>query len=63
MSNIRCTYCGSHQHTTKYCPKTSTGSSNLHNRYCSYCGSREHDTKYCPKTWEGQGNIRRGPDE
>ena len=45
-----CTYCGSRQHETKYCPKTWEGQGNLAKRYCGYCGSKLHNLEECPKT-------------
>ena len=46
---MRCTYCGSHQHDTKYCPKTWEGQGNLNARRCDYCGSKAHEYQDCPK--------------
>ena len=52
---MRCTYCGSSQHTQALCPKTYGGSAARLNLWCSYCGSREHDIQACPRTWAGSG--------
>lgn len=48
-----CSYCGSNQHDTKYCPHTWTGQINRAKLYCSYCGSKTHTQEYCPKVWGG----------
>ena len=50
---MRCTYCGSLQHSTKNCPKTWGGSANRMHMHCSYCGSKKHNIKGCPKTYAG----------
>ena len=53
---MRCTYCGSNQHTVKNCPKTWDGQINRAHMRCGYCGSTTHNTKACPKTWSGSCN-------
>lgn len=59
---MRCTYCGSHQHTLALCPKTAGGqSARLHLR-CGYCGGRDHDIKACPKTYSGNAARAWYPD-
>lgn len=50
---MRCSYCGSGQHTINLCPKTASGQSNRRNLHCSYCGSNRHDIVACPKTFSG----------
>lgn len=50
---MRCTYCGSHLHTIKNCPKTWGGSINRAHMHCTYCGSNKHNIKGCPKTHAG----------
>ena len=56
-----CSYCGSKEHNTKFCPKTWDGWGNRQALYCSYCGSNKHTIKYCPHTWDGYGNRRANP--
>mgnify|MGYP001557758712 FL=1 len=50
---MRCTYCGSHQHTITNCPKTAGGQSRRLHMRCSYCGAHDHTIKACPKTFDG----------
>jgi len=50
---MRCSYCGSHDHTITNCPKTWGGSANRISMYCTYCGSKKHNINACPKTWGG----------
>ena len=53
---MRCTYCGSVQHTIALCPGTWAGSAaRLHLR-CAYCGATDHDIHACPKTWQGNAD-------
>ena len=46
---MRCTYCGSGQHTKALCPHTWSGSSRRLHLRCSYCGGRDHAYEACPK--------------
>lgn len=57
MSEMNCTYCGSSNHTLKFCPKTFSGQINRKNLKCSYCGSDKHTVKACPKTHTGSSNL------
>lgn len=50
---MHCSYCGSRQHSTDYCPKTSNGQRNRNALKCSYCGSRKHNRDACPRAWPG----------
>lgn len=44
-----CSYCGSHAHTAKLCPKTWGGQGNRNALRCGYCGGRDHSNESCPK--------------
>jgi len=57
-----CTYCRSHEHTIKNCPKTWGGSTNRQHMYCTYCASREHNIEACPKTYAGNAARAWHPD-
>lgn len=59
--NKWCTFCGSKQHDTKYCPYTWDGQINRARLYCTYCGSNKHTSTYCPKVWGGNENRRNNP--
>ena len=48
-----CSFCGSHQHTIKNCPRTYSGQANRRSMRCGYCGSTTHNINACPKTWGG----------
>jgi DNA-directed RNA polymerase subunit RPC12/RpoP len=50
---MRCTYCGSEEHTVANCPKTWAGSANRARLRCIYCGATDHDVRACTKTWSG----------
>jgi hypothetical protein len=52
---MRCTYCGSGQHTYALCPKTWGGSAARMHLRCSYCGGRDHAIDACPRTFHGNG--------
>jgi hypothetical protein len=52
-----CSYCGSHAHTLRNCPKTAQGQSNRLHMRCSYCGSRKHNAQACPKTFAGNAAM------
>lgn len=56
-----CTFCGSIQHDTKYCPHTWNGQINRARLLCAYCGSDKHTSTYCPKVWGGNANRRNNP--
>lgn len=60
---MRCSYCGSHQHTLKNCPKTASGQSNRLHMRCTYCGSKEHTITACPKTFNGSAARAWYPDQ
>ncbi len=53
MASKYCSYCGSTDHDTNYCPHTWNGQINRANLYCSYCGSKTHTQQFCPKVWGG----------
>lgn len=46
---MRCTYCGSSQHTYEACPKTWGGNATRLHLRCAYCGSNKHNYEACPK--------------
>jgi hypothetical protein len=50
---MRCSYCGSRQHTERLCPKTHGGSARRLHLRCTYCGARDHDIAACPRTYAG----------
>jgi hypothetical protein len=57
MTYVVCSYCGSHEHTIDYCPKTYCGSSNRLHLRCSYCGGKDHNYEACTKHF-GSGRIK-----
>ena len=59
---MRCSYCGSTQHTKALCPRTYGGSAARTRLRCGYCGSNEHDIKACPKTYSGSAARAWYPD-
>jgi DNA-directed RNA polymerase subunit RPC12/RpoP len=59
---MRCTYCGSQQHSTINCPKTWEGQSNRLAMQCSYCGKTDHNINACLKTWGGNAARAWNPD-
>lgn len=48
MSYLRCTFCGSGQHTRANCPHTYSGSTRRKNLNCGYCGGSGHTSSACP---------------
>ena len=60
---MRCTYCGSNQHTELNCPKTWGGSVNRLKMYCTYCGSIKHNVPACPKTFSGNADRTWHPEK
>ena len=55
-------YCGSNEHSIKYCPATWGGQMNRAKLHCSFCGSNKHTAEYCPKTFGGMGKRKNDPD-
>lgn len=62
VKEMRCSYCGSTDHTVANCRSTWDGCGNRMRLHCEYCGQwGVHNTCCCPRTIEGRNN-REDPD-